>query len=126
MGESMPRQGAIHAARAVAGFLLLAHIVGMLFYGPRLSSLWIGYGALVVSTLSVFCLLPRRWLRPVRVLIVALAGAALCATIVMAYQDITMINGTDYGALVFRGLLMGILVIMIVEAVSRPKEGQRC
>lgn len=106
----------LSAARAVAGFVLLAHIVGVLFYGPRLSGLWIAYGALVVAALSAFCFLPRRQPRWLRGLGSCLALAALCATVVVAYQDVTLINGADYGALVLRAVVVAILVLMLKEA----------
>jgi hypothetical protein len=119
MVNAMHGQSQVTVARTVAGFLLLAHVVGLLFYGPKLSGLWVVNGALVVSTLSVFCFLPRSWLRRIRVLAVALASAAICATLVMAYGDITLVNGADHGALVLRALVIGILVVMIVEATSQ-------
>lgn len=113
--------GQIHvsATRAVAGFLMIAHVVGMLFYGPRLSTLTLAYGVLIALTLGTFCFLPRHWLRRVRVPAVALACAALCATLVKIYGDITLINGADHGAIVLRALVVGILVIMIRDAISQ-------
>jgi hypothetical protein len=117
----MPGHGLITVARAFAGFLLLTHIVGVLFYAAKLSSLWVAYGALVVVALSVFCLLPRRQLRRVRWLVAGLAVAAACATLAMAYQDLTLVNGADRGALVLRAFLVGILVIMFVEAQQQRR-----
>jgi hypothetical protein len=109
----------ISAARAVAGFLLLAHIVGVLFYGPQLSGLWIVYGALVVTALSAFCFLPRSQPRWLRGLVSCLAFAAMCATIAVAYQDLTLVNGADYGALIMRVLVVGMLVLMLKDARAK-------
>lgn len=109
----------ISAARAVAGFLLLSHIVGALFYGPQLSGLWIVYGALVVTALSAFCFLPRSQRRWIRGLVGCLALAAMCATFAVAYQDLTLVNGADYGALVMRALVVGILALMLKDTRAK-------
>jgi hypothetical protein len=123
----MLSHGLITVARALAGFLLLTDIVGVLFYATKLSSLWLAYAALVVIALSVFCFLPRSQLRRVRWLVAGLAVATVCATIPVAYQDLTLVNGADHGALVLRAFLVAILAIMFMEARQqtphRPKNG---
>ena len=118
----MPSHGHIDGSRAFAGLLLLAHVVGVLFYGSKLSSLWVAYAALVVAALSVFCFLPRGQLRRVRGLVSGLAVAAVCATFAVAYQDITLVNGADYGALVLRAGVVGILIVMFKEARSSTSQ----
>ncbi len=103
-------------ARMIAGFFLLSHIVGFLFFPVDLTSLSTVYTAFVVAALSIFCFLPRVLLRWVRGLVLVMAVAALFITLVMVYGDITLVNGADYGALVLRAGLVGILIIMLMEA----------
>lgn len=114
----MYSQGRINAARPVAGFLLLAHIVGLLWFA-KLPSLSLAYAALIVAALGVFCFLPRNLLRRVCGQVAGLAAAAMCATFAVAYKDITLINGADYGALVLRAVVVGTLIIMLGEAIAK-------
>lgn len=119
----MLSHGRLLATRMVAGFFLLAHLLGFLFFPIDLASFSTVYTAFVVLALSVFCFLPRSLMRWVSGVVSTMAVAAMCTTFAKMYTDISLVNGADYGALVLRAGLLGVLLIMLLE--SRPQEGKQ-
>ena len=106
-------------ARTLAGLLLALHLFGWLWFAPTFGGVLFAYAALVAAALGVFCFFPRNWLpgswRPVA----ALAVAAMAATFAVAYKDLTLVGGANYSALEFRLVVVGFLIVMLSEAVSR-------
>lgn len=111
------------AARMVAGFFLLAHLLGFLFFPIDLASFTTVYAAFVIVALSVFSFLPRSLLRRVRSPVSVLAAAALCITIAKVSTEISLVNVGGFAAFELNAGLVGVLIIMLMEA--RSQEGKQ-
>ena len=110
--------GHIRTAKLVAGFLLAVHVLGLIWFFSTLTALLGAYGVLVVVALSAFCFFPRSELPRNWVSVAVLAALAGLSTLLVASQDISLVGGADYGALVGRALVLAVLSVMCVEAVS--------
>jgi hypothetical protein len=108
-------------ARAVAVLLLVAHFLGLGWFASTLSGYWLLYGFLASAALAVFSLLPRRLLPRSWGPVFVLAVAAIGATVPVAYQDITLVNGADYGALVLRLATVCVFTFMLLETLHFRK-----
>ena len=104
----------ITALRPIAGLLMLMNVVGMLFFSLPATALI--YGSLGIVALGMFCFLPRKRLGGAWIAAAALAVVAMAATLVVAYGDISLVNGADHPALAIRGVESCILLAMLVEA----------
>lgn len=105
--------------KIAAGFLVLATVLGWVWYFDSFNILWHMYFSTMTISLVGIVVFPRKIYRSsFRHLFAAIFVITIIATLPVLYQDITLVNGPDSPAIVIRSVQVYILYLMTREAIS--------
>jgi hypothetical protein len=107
------------AARLVAFFLALTSILGLLYFaddyfGPEDRANLVIYGMPVIA-LIIGAISPTKFFhrQPSKAIIAGAQIAAVPMLLIALYGDITLINGADWGAVVLRTIILGLVLLFL-------------
>ncbi len=117
-------------ARVTALVLAFISILGMSwfsddYFGADDRANLLIYGAPVLA-LVIGGIVPTKFFhrQPSRALIAAAQFAAIPMLGVAIYRDVTLINGADWPAAILRAIILGLTLVFLSVAVTRPQRAQ--